>query len=163
MLPGAVVPIAETTRSGVVESIHFGAVVALSADGMPAWMAGDPDTDVYPRSALKPLQAQAMFDAGFAAEPDELAVAAASHSGEPIHLEVVRRVLAKAGLDEDALGNTPALPLAPAVAADVLRAGGRPTRCCRTAAASTPRCCRRPWPMVGRSTVTSSSSTRCRS
>ncbi len=127
MLPGAVVPIAETTRSGVVESIHFGAVVALSADGMPAWTAGDPDTDVYPRSALKPLQAQAMFDAGFAAEPDELAVAAASHSGEPIHLEVVRRILAKAGLDEEALGNTPALPLAPAVAADVLRAGGRPS------------------------------------
>ena len=127
MLPGAVVPIAETTRSGVVESIHFGAVVALSADGMPAWTAGDPDSDVYPRSALKPLQAQAMFDAGFAAEPDELAVAAASHSGEPIHLEVVRRILAKAGLDEEALGNTPALPLAPAVAADVLRAGGRPS------------------------------------
>ena len=127
MLPGAVVPIAETTRSGVVESVHFGAVVALAADGIAAWSAGDPDTDVYPRSALKPLQAQAMFDAGFAAEPDELAVAAASHSGEPIHLDVVRRILAKAGLDEDALGNTPALPLAPSVAADVLRAGGGPS------------------------------------
>jgi L-asparaginase II len=127
MLPGAVVPIAETTRSGVVESIHFGAVVVVGIDGMAAWSAGDPHTEVYPRSALKPLQAQAMFDAGFAAEPDELAVAAASHSGEPIHLDVVRRILANVGLDEDALGNTPALPLAPAVAADVLRGGGRPS------------------------------------
>ena len=64
MLPSAVVPVAETTRSGVVESIHFGAVVALGADGVPTWSAGDPDIDVYPRSALKPLQAQAMVDAG---------------------------------------------------------------------------------------------------
>ena len=68
-----------------------------------------------------------MFDAGFVAEPDELAVASASHNGEPAHLDVVRRILAKAGLNEDALANTPALPLAPPVAADVLRAGGRPT------------------------------------
>lgn len=127
MRSGAVVAVAETTRSGVVESIHFGAVVALAADGTMLWSAGDPDIDVYPRSALKPLQAQAMVDAGFVAEPDELAVAAASHSGEPIHLDVVRRILAKAGLDEDALGNTPALPLAPPVAAEVLRAGGHPS------------------------------------
>ena len=127
MRPQTVVPIATTTRSGVVESIHFGAVIALDADGVPTWSAGDPHSEVYPRSALKPLQAQAMVDAGFAAEPDELAVAAASHSGEPIHREVVRRILAHAGLDEAALGNTPALPLAPAVAADVLRAGGRAT------------------------------------
>ena len=76
MLPGAVVPIAETTRSGVVESIHFGAVVALDADGMTPGRPATRDIDVYPRSALKPLQAQAMVDAGFAAEPDELAVAA---------------------------------------------------------------------------------------
>ena len=67
-----------------------------------------------------------------------LAVAAASHSGESVHLEAVRRILANVGLDEHALGNTPALPLAPAVAAEVLRARRRPeARCCRTAAAST--------------------------
>lgn len=127
MLPSAVVPIAETTRNGVVESVHFGVVVAIGADGMTAWSAGDADTDVYPRSALKPLQAQAMVDAGFAADPDELAVAAASHNGEQAHLDVVLRILAKAGLGEDALDNTPALPLSPPVAAAVLRAGGRPT------------------------------------
>ena len=126
MLPGAVVPIAETTRSGVVESVHFGAVVALDADGITTWWAGDPHTDIYPRSALKPLQAQAMVGAGFTADAEELAVAAASHNGEPVHLDVVRRILASAGLDESALGNTPALPLSPPVAADVLRAGGRP-------------------------------------
>ena len=68
-----------------------------------------------------------MFDAGFAAAPDELAVACASHNGEPMHLDVVRRILANVGLDEDALGNTPALPLGTAEAAAVIRAGGGPT------------------------------------
>ena len=48
MLPGAVVPIAETTRSGVVESVHFGVVVALGADGSIAWSAGDPTPTCTP-------------------------------------------------------------------------------------------------------------------
>ena len=55
----SVVPVAETTRNGVVESIHHGAVVTIAPDGSIAWSAGDPDVTVYPRSSLKPLQAQA--------------------------------------------------------------------------------------------------------
>ena len=69
-----------------------------------------------------------MFESGFTAFPTSWAVAAASHSGERVHLEVVRRILDKARFDEDALGNTPALPLAPSVAAEALRAGGRAAR-----------------------------------
>jgi L-asparaginase II len=127
MLAHAVVPVAETTRSGVVESIHFGVVIALGTDGLATWTAGDPDTDVYPRSALKPLQAQAMVEAGLDATGEELAVACGSHSGEPTHLDAVRRILAKAGLDEAALGNTPALPLGTKAAEEVLRRGGGPS------------------------------------
>jgi L-asparaginase II len=127
MLADAVVPIAETTRNGVVESIHFGIAVAIAADGFPAWTAGDPETDVFPRSALKPLQAQAMVEAGFRADDAELAVACASHNGEPPHLHAVRSILAKAGLDESALRNTPALPLGTRAAEDVLRHGGFPS------------------------------------
>ena len=163
MLPGAVVPIAETTRSGVVESVHHGAVVALDADGMSAWSAGDPDIDVYPRSALKPLQAEAMVDAGLTAEPDELAVAGASHDGEPDHLAVVPAILAGAGLDE-----TPSTTRRrcrsrrPWLLTCCAPAGGR-RRCCRTAAASTPRCWRRASPTAGRSPATSTPTTPCRS
>lgn len=127
MRTDAIVPIAETTRNGVVESIHFGVVVALQADGRQAWTAGDPTTDVFPRSALKPLQAQAMVEDGFVASSTELAVACASHNGESIHLEAVRSVLARAGLAESALRNTPALPLGTRAAAEVLRRGGAPS------------------------------------
>ena len=123
----ALVPIAEATRSGVVESIHHGVVVALASDGSIAWAAGDPDTAVYPRSALKPLQAQALVECGLELEPDQLAVACASHGGEPIHVDAVRRLLSTFGLSESELGNTPALPLSTAAAAAVLRSGGEPT------------------------------------
>lgn len=57
------VPVAEVTRSGVVESWHHGVVVALTATGT-AWSAGDPTLGMYPRSALKPLQADAMLGHG---------------------------------------------------------------------------------------------------
>lgn len=123
----AVVPVAETTRNGHVESIHHGVVVALAEDGSTSWTAGDPLTPVYPRSALKPLQAQALVEAGLVLEPDELAVACGSHGGEVIHVKVVLRILARFGLDELALGNTPALPLSAGAAAAVLRTGGGPT------------------------------------
>ena len=125
MLPGAVVPIAETTAGRRVGPLRRRR--RPRRRGHDRLVGPVIRTPTAPRSALKPLQAQAMVDAGFAAEPDELAVAAASHSGESVHLEAVRRILANVGLDEHALGNTPALPLAPAVAAEVLRAGGGPS------------------------------------
>jgi L-asparaginase II len=124
---GAVVPIAETTRSGVVESIHHGVIVAIAADGSVAWSAGDPETAVYPRSSLKPLQAQALIECGLDLPIDQLAVACASHGGEPIHIEAVRDLLASFGLAESDLANTPALPLSVGAATAVLRAGGGPT------------------------------------
>jgi len=123
----AIVPVAETTRNGVVESIHHGVVVALASDGSTAWTAGDPGTAVYPRSSLKPLQAQALVDAGLSLETEELAIACGSHAGEPVHIATVERMLARFGLTPAALGNTPDLPLSNEARAVVLRAGGGPT------------------------------------
>lgn len=125
MDPAAVAPIAVTTRSGAVESVHHGVVVALAADGSVVLSAGDPSTQVYPRSSLKPLQAEAMLAAGLDVTQEQLAIACASHRGQPVHLEVVRSLLASAGLAEDQLQNTPDRPLDPTAAADVIRAGGR--------------------------------------
>src|SRR5206468_1180953 len=63
----------------------------------------------------KPLQAAALLDAGFEGGEEALALASASHSGEDVHVAVVRRVLAAAGLREDALACPPATGrLAPA-------------------------------------------------
>jgi L-asparaginase II len=120
----AFVPVAATRRSGVDESVHFGAVVALGTDGEVAVRAGDPEAPIYPRSCNKPLQATAMVELGLDVPPEQLAVACASHDGSPAHEAAVRRLLAGAGLDESALRNTPDLPLDPASAEDVVRGGG---------------------------------------
>jgi L-asparaginase II len=120
------VPVAAAWRSGTVESVHHGAVVALSADGSVAWAAGDPAVAIFPRSALKPLQAAAMVGAGLALEDRLLAVVCASHDGRPEHLAAVRGVLAGGGLDETDLDNTPAMPLEGDAMRAVVRAGGGP-------------------------------------
>ena len=123
--PGlAYVPVAATRRSGFDESIHFGAVVALGADGDVVASAGDPDVRVYARSSNKPLQATAMVRLGLELTPDLLAVACASHDGSPLHETAVRRILAGAGLDESSLRTTPDLPLDAEAAEEVLRGGG---------------------------------------
>ncbi len=95
----------------------------LAADGSVALALGDVDAPVYGRSANKPLQAAAMVELGLDLPPELLALVCASHNGEPVHVEGVRRLLAGAGLDESALRNTPSLPLYEPAAADVLRAG----------------------------------------
>lgn len=117
-------PIAVTSRSGHDESVHHGAVVGLAADGSIALQVGDPAVPIYPRSAMKPLQATAMVQAGLDLPGDLLALVCASHDGRPEHLDGVRRILATAGLDAAALATTPDLPLDPGAAEQVLRAGG---------------------------------------
>ncbi len=99
--------LAEVVRSGFVEGVHRGSVVGLSAGGDLALYVGDPSVPVFPRSASKPLQAAGMVELGLDLDGELLALAAASHSGEPFHLDGVRRILASAGLDEGAL-QTPA-------------------------------------------------------
>ncbi|MBI5089522.1 MAG: asparaginase [Actinobacteria bacterium] len=122
--PSAFVPLAVTERSGLDESVHFGSVVVLGADGSIVFSAGDPTTTVYPRSSNKPMQAVAMVRAGLDLPPDQLALVCASHDGTPEHLAAARHILAGAGLDELALGNTPGLPLDEHAAHTVLRHGG---------------------------------------
>ena len=98
-------------RSGVVENIHHATAVVTSADGTVAQAWGDPTGPIFPRSASKPLQALAMLEAGLDLPPHLLALACASHSGEPFHLTGVRDILMRAGLSETALQNTPAYPV----------------------------------------------------
>ena len=117
--------LAEVVRSGYVESTHCGAVVALHADGSVALALGDVDRPWFPRSSNKPLQATGLIRAGWLPETaQQVALAAASHSGEPGHLAVVRSMLDDLSL----LGCPPDLPLGEEAARDVLRAGGRPER-----------------------------------
>jgi L-asparaginase II len=119
--------LAQVTRNGWVESVHAGHAVLVDPDGaiIRAW--GRPEDPVLPRSSNKPLQAAGMLDAGLDLAGEQLAVAAASHSGEAFHLDTVRSILSDGGLTEADLGNTPALPYAPAAQVAWIRAGGGPT------------------------------------
>ncbi|SFQ72393.1 asparaginase [Amycolatopsis rubida] len=118
------VPLVHLLREGMVEGVHHGSVVVLSPDGSTLFEAGDPDVAMYPRSTAKPLQAAAMARLGLRLGPSGFAIAAASHSGEPRHLEAAAAVLASRGFAETDLGNPADLPYDP-IERDAWIAGGR--------------------------------------
>lgn len=120
--------VAEVIRSGFVEGRHHGSVVALAADGSVDWSVGDVTSPVLPRSSNKPLQAVGMVAQGLSLPPELLALACASHSGEEMHLEGVRRVLASCDLDPSALQCPEDWPLVDSVRDEALRAGASPSR-----------------------------------
>lgn len=124
----APVVVAELVRSGFVEGHHYGSVVALAADGGVDWAIGAADQPILPRSCNKPLQALAMVRVGLDLPPELLALACASHSGEPFHVDGVRRILDSAGLPETSLQTPEDWPLDEAERDSVLRAGGQPSR-----------------------------------
>jgi L-asparaginase II len=119
-----VVPVAEIVRNGFVEGHHYGSVVALDADGSVAWSVGDVESPVLPRSCNKPVQALGMLRAGLDLPPELLALACASHSGEPFHVEGVRRILASAGQTEADLQTPADYPLDDTAREQLIRDGG---------------------------------------
>lgn len=143
--------IAEVVRSGFVEGHHRGSVAALAADGSVAWQLGDVRRPVLPRSCLKPLQALGMLREGLDLSPELLALACASHAGEPFHLDGVRAILSDVGLDEAALRTPADLPLEQATREAYLRAGGERAplvmNCSGKHAAMLATCVRRGWPL----------------
>ena len=115
--------VAEIVRNGFVEGRHYGSVVAVGPAGEVAWSFGVVDQPILPRSCNKPIQALGMVSLGLDLPPDLLALACASHSGEPFHIEGVRRILEGAGLTEKALQTPPGYPLDDAARDDVIREG----------------------------------------
>ena len=117
--------LAEVVRSGFAESRHRGALVVLGPGGEVALAGGAVTTPMFPRSASKPLQAAGMLRAGLRLDGPLVALAAASHAGEPFHIAGVRDILAGAGLAEDDLRCPPGLPLDDLVRYQYLRGGGQ--------------------------------------
>ncbi|MEU4923609.1 asparaginase [Streptomyces parvus] len=126
-IPSAPVPappvLAEVVRSGFTEGHHRGSLVLLAADGSVERAIGDPAAPVFPRSSNKPMQAAAILRAGLDLSGERLALAAASHSGEPFHLDLARKMLAEHGLEPADLQTPPDLPLDPVEAETYLAAG----------------------------------------
>lgn len=144
-------PLAVQTRGAIVESIHFGSLTAVGPDGGTLLTRGDPSARVYPRSALKPLMAVAMLRAGLKLPSEQLALAAASHSGSTAHQRVAAGILAGAGLTEGHLHNSTDLPYGVAEREVWLRAGKGPTRlaqnCSGKHAALLATCVANGWPL----------------
>ncbi|WP_318307501.1 asparaginase [Amycolatopsis solani] len=115
-------PLVELIRDGLVEGVHHGSLVVLAPDGTTRFAAGDPDAVMYPRSTAKPLQATAMARLGLLLSPAGFAIAAASHSGEQVHLDAASAVLD--GHSPDELGNPADFPYDP-LERDRWLAGGR--------------------------------------
>jgi len=95
--------IAEVLRGGRVESRHAGAFVVADSAGKIVLSGGDPDWAIYPRSAIKGLQALPLVMSGaadrFGLSGAELALACASHCGAPAHAATAASMLARAGRD----------------------------------------------------------------
>ena len=125
------VPLAAVERSGKVESVHHGHVVIVKNDTV--WRSwGDPDVPVFTRSAIKPLQALAVHEAGIpqklGCDARELAAMSASHNGTPHHVEVVQGLLKKAGFEEEDLQCGAHAPFDKPSSIAIAREGGKPQK-----------------------------------
>ena len=143
--------LAVQTRGQLVESIHYGSLVALSPSGDTLLTRGEPAALMYPRSALKPLIAVALCRAGLSLTSQQLALASASHSGSATHQKIAAEILAGAGLSESDLGNSTDLPYGVAEREEWLRAGLGPTHlaqnCSGKHAALLATCVLNGWPL----------------
>ena len=94
-------------RGERVESRHRVTFAVADAAGAVRHAGGEIDRPTFPRSAVKPLQALALLESGaaehFSVSQAEIALACASHGGEPFHVDLIRRWLARLRLDPTAL------------------------------------------------------------
>lgn len=149
--------LAEVWRGDVCEVLVRGHVAVVDADNRLLAFAGDPDVRTTLRSTVKPLQALPFVDGGAAdalgASVEEVAVACASHEGDDRHVEVVRRLLGRAGLDDSALACGPQWPYsesaARALAARGETAGRVHNNCSGKHAGMLCACVHAGWPVEG--------------
>jgi L-asparaginase II len=96
--------LAEVYRGGVVESRHFGSVAVVDENGKLRYAAGNPQLTTFFRSASKPFQVLALIEEGgvecYGFTPEEIAIMAGSHSGQPEHIKIIDRILEKVGISE---------------------------------------------------------------
>ena len=118
-------------RGDAVESTHCGAVAIVDADGAVRLSLGDIERPIFPRSAVKVLQALPLVASGAADRlgltDEELALACASHNGEEVHVRTAAAMLAKAGLDATALECGTHWPYLDKAAQALARDGREPT------------------------------------
>jgi len=122
----------EITRGSLVESVHRGAIAIADASGKVVFSLGDIEAPAYPRSSLKPIQALPLLESGaaeaFGLGDEEVALACASHSGEPMHTTRVAAWLSRIGCDGSDLACGPHPVRYEPVWERMVKAGEAPTR-----------------------------------
>lgn len=117
----------EVLRGGRVESRHRGSVAVVESSGKTVLALGDVDALVYPRSAVKALQALPFIESGaaerFGLTQAEIAISCASHNGEPLHADTSASMIKKAGLSPAALECGAHWPLSQSAARELAKSG----------------------------------------
>ena len=123
--------LAQSVRGNWVENRHRGAVCVSDSEGRILASVGDVTAEIFPRSAIKSMQALAIFrsaaNAKFAMSDEAIALACASHNGELVHTELAASVLANIKLDEHALECGAHPPIDPAARKALFAKGGKPS------------------------------------
>ncbi|MCH9807909.1 MAG: asparaginase [Alphaproteobacteria bacterium] len=122
----------EVTRGPLVESVHTGAIAIVSATAGPLLTMGNTCKPVFPRSAIKAIQALPLIESGAAERygygDAQIALACASHTGTRRHTQIAQAMLDAAGLAATDLGCGAHTPLGAKAAKDLWRSGGEPTQ-----------------------------------
>jgi L-asparaginase II len=122
----------DVVRNGVVESFHRGSVIVVNTKGETVFSLGDIDRSIYPRSALKPLQAIPIIESGaadkFGLSDKEVSLSCASHNSEEIHVDTVNKWLERLQLNNTQLECGEAFPSYPKAAYKMAAAGEQPSR-----------------------------------
>lgn len=111
--PSDLVPLAALVRDGLNESFHHGIAVLVSPEGSVLEQHGNGSALIYPRSALKPLQALTLYRLGLRLPSEQTVLTMASHHSTQDHITQVEAILAQAGVSQSSLGCPPALPWNP--------------------------------------------------
>jgi len=124
-------PLLELTRGRVVESTHYGSIAVVDSAGKLLLSYGDPYTVAFLRSSAKPFQALPFVERGgvehFNFTQAELAISCASHETAQIHLDTVKAMQLKIGIQESDLQCGAHLPSDTAELKKVIREDIKPT------------------------------------
>ncbi len=122
--PAAIV---EVLRGNAVESRHEVDIIVADAEGSIHTVFGDMDRGVFPRSSIKSLQALPLIESGaadaYGFEDSHLALACASHNGQPLHVDAAETMLDRAGVAATCLECGAQLPKHPEDQAELARTG----------------------------------------
>ena len=126
------VDLVAATRGEVIENIHQGIAIAIDSNYRIIKKWGDTTAEIFPRSALKPIQTFGIISTGtdkaLKLKDEQIALATSSHHAETIHVDMVKFWLKELKLDEEDLTLGSAWPLSPKRKDYILRHEGRKSK-----------------------------------